>query len=317
MKNSNIICVIGPTSSGKSELAVKLAQKYNGEIISADSRQIYRGFNLSSGKVEGQWKDFPTKNLSKQTNAKKQIFIYKNIPHYLIDEASPKTQYSIAKFQRLGTKIVKDILKRGKTPIICGGTMHWVDGLATGQTIPEVKPNPELRKQLEQLTLPELFERLKKLDPERANNIDSKNPRRLIRALEIIDSTGKPVPTVTNKHEWSVIWIGINPGNEQLEKNIYKRILSRIKDGMIEEISDLHRNGLSWKKLEEFGLEFKFVSLFLQNKLSKQEMPKQEMIEQLFAAHKKYVKRQLTWWKRNKQIRWFKDSKQALLQIKL
>lgn len=296
MHKPTVLAVVGPTSSGKSELAVLLAKKFDGEIISADSRQIYRGFDLSSGKVEGAWQD--------------NIFVYKSIPHYLIDEANPRSQYSVAKFQAKAKKIIKDIVRHGKLPIICGGTMHWVDSIAYDQALPEVKPNPELRKKLEVLSVEQLFARLQKLDHARAASIDSKNPRRLIRALEIIDSTGKPVPLTQESSPYNMVWIGINPGKEQLEKNIYKRILSRIRDGMIEEIRTLHNQGLSWKKLEEFGLEFKFISLHIQGKISKD-----EMIEQLFIAHKQYVKRQLTWWKRNKNIRWFTDAKTALLHI--
>lgn len=290
MKKPVIISVIGPTSSGKSELAVSLAKKFNGEIISADSRQIYRGFDLSSGKVEGKWQN--------------NIFVYKNIPHYLIDEANPKTQYSVAKFQSKAKKIIKDILKRGKMPIICGGTMHWVDSAVYEQSLPEVKPNLKLRKELEKLSTEKLFKRLQKLDPIRAENIDAKNPRRLIRALEIIEATGKAVPQQKLESPYKVIWIGINPGKEILEQNIYKRILQRIKQGMISEIEQLHEQGLSWKKLEGYGLEFKFISQLLQNKISKA-----EMIDQLFTSHKQYVKRQLTWWKRNTKIHWIETKK--------
>jgi tRNA dimethylallyltransferase len=297
MKKPLIVSVIGPTSSGKSELAVKLAKKIKGEIISADSRQIYRGFDLSSGKVEGTWHG--------------KTFIYKSIPHYLIDEASPRAQYSVAKFQSKAKKIIADIIKRGKVPIICGGTMHWVDSVIYNQSLPEVKPNLVLRQSLQKFSTEQLFTHLQKLDPERAAIIDSKNPRRLIRALEIIESTGSPVPQVTRQSPYDAIWIGINPGTEILHEKILKRINQRLKQGMIQEIAALHSAGLSWKKLEEFGLEFKFVSLHLQGKLTKP-----EMIEQLFAAHKKYVKRQLTWWKRNKDIHWVTDANDPKL-IKL
>lgn len=302
MSKPIIVSVIGPTSSGKSELAVKIAKKFNGEIISADSRQIYRGFDLSSGKVTGKWTAFPFSSHPERSEGSKKIYVYKSIPHYLIDEANPKSQYSVAKFQIKARKIVKDILKRGKLPIICGGTMHWVDSVVFDQSLPEVKPNLALRKKLEQHSTEKLFERLQKLDPIRAASIDAKNPRRLIRALEIIESTKQPVPATKLDSPYDPIWIGINPGKETLEQNIYKRILQRIKQGMIAEIAQLHTEGLSWKKLESYGLEFKFISLHLQGKLSKN-----EMIEQLFTAHKKYVKRQLTWWKRNIDIHWITD----------
>lgn len=305
MKKPAIISVIGPTSSGKSELAVNLAKKFNGEIISADSRQIYRGFDLSSGKVEGKWiSRHPGQHKPSAGDAGSKVFMYKSIPHYLIDEANPKLQYSVAKFQAKAKKIIKDILKRGKLPIICGGTMHWVDSVVYEQSLPEVKPNLKLRKELEKISTENLFKRLQKLDSVRAANIDSKNPRRLIRAIEIIEATGKAVPEQKLESPYKIVWIGINPGKETLEKNIYKRISQRIKQGMISEIENLHKQGLSWKKLESYGLEFKFISQLLQNKISKQ-----EMIEQLFTSHKQYVKRQLTWWKRNHNIHWIENKK--------
>jgi tRNA dimethylallyltransferase len=284
-----LIIVVGPTASGKSELAVKIARKVNGEIISADSRQIYKGLDIGSGKVEGQW----------ELRNSKQVFMYKKIPHYLIDEASPRVQYSVARFQKQAQKIIDDILARGKTPIICGGTGHWIDAAVFDQNLPEVEPDLELRKELEKLSVEQLFTKLRKLDPDRAASIDAKNPRRLIRALEIVVSTGKPVPKQKSLSKYNAIWIGINPDKEILNVKIAKRLRERLHEGMVEEVKNLHQNKLSWKKLESFGLEYKYIALFLQGKLSEQEME-----EQLYTAIKQYAKRQMTWWKRNKNIHW-------------
>lgn len=340
-----IIVVVGPTASGKSELAVKLAKKYNGEIISADSRQIYRGLDIGSGKVTGHWASHPERSegsakkvfferseaksrssrpvspMASRGGQARTVFVYKNIPHYLIDEANPKTQYSVAKFQKQAGKIIADLLKRGKLPIICGGTGHWIDAVVFEQTLPEVKPDAKLRAKLNKMSTKELFARLQKLDPKRAAEIDAKNPRRLIRALEIVMTTGKPVPklpTLPSPHEgrvreglYDAIWLGINPDKVTLHKKIEKRLKVRLKQGLIKEVTQLHNQGLSWKKLESFGLEYKYVALFLQDKLSETEMK-----EQLLRAIKQYAKRQLTWWKRNSQIHWSDGPKQLLTLAK-
>ncbi len=291
---NKIIVVVGPTASGKSELAVKIAKKIGGEIISADSRQIYKGLDIGSGKVEGTWKN--------------GVFIYKGVPHYLINEVSPRTQHTVAKFQKKARKTIADIIKRGKVPVICGGTGHWADSVIFGQALPEVKPDAKLRAKLSKLTTPNLFKLLQNLDPGRAAEIDEKNPRRLVRALEIVMSTGKPVPKANQNPEvygnFTVEWIGLNPGMEVLEKKIKKRLHERFKQGMIKEVAALRKSGLSWKRLEAFGLEYKFCALYLQNKINKEELE-----TQLFTAIRQYAKRQMTWFKRNKNIRWYADAK--------
>ena len=309
IKSYDLICVVGPTASGKSELAVKLAKKYNGEIISADSRQIYKGMDIGSGKVEGKWQTV--------TDTKKtEVFVYKTIPHYLIDEANPRAQYSAAKFQRRARAAISDILNRGKLPIICGGTGHWIDGVVYESNFPKVKPDSSIRQMLSHLTKQEMFEMLKRLDPHRAAEIDKNNPHRLIRALEIVITTGRPVPKLSGNldestkdrqtfNDYKILWLGLNPSMETLEKNIAKRLKERLKIGMINEVSELHKPttqggaGLSWKKLEAFGLEYKYCALFLQNKI-----PLEDLQQGILVASRQYAKRQLTWWKRNTDIHW-------------
>ena len=322
--NSKLLVVIGPTASGKSELAVALAKKFNGEIISCDSRQVYKGMNIGTGKVEGRW---TTKKLGGKTV---KLFVYKNIVHHLIDFQNPSRQYSAARFQKEAKKIIVDILKRGCLPILCGGTMHWVDAVVYDQKIPEVKPNPALRARLEKLSTAGLFARISRLDPQRAKTIDKFNRRRLIRALEIVISTGRPVPSLNPEPSplYTSLLLGTNLPQKTLYEKIDRRLKERLSSGMIKEIANLHlgsssplarrdvlsaserqrgRNGLSWKKLESFGLEYKFVSLFLQKKISEE-----ELFTQLSFAIKHYSKRQITWWKRNKDIIWIKpDIKKA------
>ncbi|HMR55463.1 MAG TPA: tRNA (adenosine(37)-N6)-dimethylallyltransferase MiaA [Candidatus Doudnabacteria bacterium] len=295
MNKPKLVIIVGPTASGKSELAVKLAKKFNGEIISADSRQIYRGLDIGSGKVTGKWV--------------KSKFVYKSIPHYLIDEANPKLQYSAEKFQRKASKIISDILKRGKLPILCGGTMHWIDSVALNQQFPKVKPNLKLRAKLSKLSTDEMFKMLQKLDPDRAGSIDAKNPHRLIRAIEIVKATGKPVSKLIQTSKYDAFWLGIKPPMEVLESKISKRMKSWLKRGMIDEVSSLHKNGLSWKRFESFGLEYKYTAQFLQNKITAEQLEKLSVI-----SIRQYAKRQLTWWKRNKAILW-SDSYDELMTL--
>ncbi|MEK7617871.1 MAG: tRNA (adenosine(37)-N6)-dimethylallyltransferase MiaA [Patescibacteria group bacterium] len=314
-----VVVIVGPTSSGKSELAVKLAKKFNGEIISADSRQIYKGMNIGTGKVPGRWHTTHMRG-----RAFKQYF-YKDIRHHLIDFVNPKTQYSAALFQRDAGKIIVDISKRGKLPILCGGTGHWIDIVVYDRQIPDIKPNPTLRKKLEKLSTVRLFERIRERDPERARTIDKHNKRRLTRALEIILTTGKPVPPnsvipsdppaggESRDPLYNAHWIGLKIPQKPLYQKIDLRLKHRLKAGMVNEVKQLRKQGLSWRRLEQFGLEYRYISQYLL--ASPHPLPTDgervregwnEMIQKLSYAIKHYAKRQLTWWKRNKEINWIK-----------
>ena len=342
-----LLIIVGPTSSGKSELAVKLAKRFNGEIISADSRQIYKGMDLGTGKVTGKW--FPLSSHPERvrwhrgrvegslesgsfglpvSSHSDYVYIYKSIPHHLIDFANPARQYSVALFKNRAKKIILDITKRGKLPILCGGTGHWIDAVVYDQNLPEVKPNPKLRKELELESAERLFKRIKKLDPQRAKTIDPHNKRRLIRALEIILTTGKPIPprsVILSEPKdplYKVLWLGINIPQARLYQKIDKRLQERLKAGMIEEVQNLHsppfkeagKGGysLSYKRLESFGLEYRYIARYLQNKISFN-----DMLTQLSFAIKHYSKRQITWWKRNKNIKWIPNpSKPPIAEIK-
>jgi tRNA dimethylallyltransferase len=274
----DIIVIIGPTTSGKTALSIKLAKKHNGEVISADSRQVYKYINLASGKV-----------------TKKEMG---RIKHHLLDVVDPKKIFTVNDFKKKAFKAVEEIISKGKTPIICGGTGFYIDALLHDSQFPEVEPDLKLRKTLSKKSTEELFLMLRKLDSNRAENIDKNNPVRLIRAIEIAKKLGK-VPTVMDgpnalykKYNVKVIYIDLS--DEKLFKKVLKRIDNRIKSGMIKEVQNLHtKHKVSWKRLYEIGLECRYISLFLQKKISKQEMR-----EQLLQETKHYIKRQRTWFKR-------------------
>jgi len=312
------IVIMGPTASGKSDLAILLARKYDGEIISADSRQVYRGMDIGTGKVARDTSPQITprhinddrhlcdgerdvKNETKQpnrqpTNGKPEgAYFSEGIRHHLLDVASPKRTYNVTHFIRDAKKAIADIQKRGKTPIICGGTGFWIQALVENNSFPAVKPNPTLRKKLEKLSAEKLFVELKKKDPQRAETIDAQNKVRLIRALEIIETLGK-VPSMSHEvrdmsHDYLILVL--NPDKEILHKNITTRLEKRMAQGMVSEVETLRASGTSWRRLESFGLEYKYLALYLQKKISKDEMK-----ERLNFEIRHYAKRQITWLRR-------------------
>lgn len=297
-----IIAVIGPTASGKSDLAVNIALYINknskkigvkgAEIISADSRQVYKWLNIGSNKI-----------------TRKEM---RGIKHHLLDIASPKSTFTVARYKRLADKAINKIIKSGKVPIICGGSGQYMDAVLFGHQFPDVKPNPILRTKLDKFSTEKLFLMLRKKDPNKARNIDRYNRRRLIRALEIIISTKKPIAPLATEPKFNALMIGILTDRDLLKNKIEKRLAIRLKKGLIKEVAGLHKKyGLSWKKLESFGLEYRFISQFLEKKIGKD-----EMIRSITAESAKYAKRQMTWFKRNKDIVWIKEQNKKLPAIK-
>ena len=282
-QKERVIAVVGPTASGKSALAVEIARLVNGEIISADSRQVYTGLDIGTGKV-----------------TKREML---GVPHYMLDVINPKRAMSVVQYERLATRAVQDILKRGKVPIVCGGTGQYVDAVLTSASFPEVPPNAKLRKELEKLSTEKLFKKLAKLDPVRAETIDAKNPRRLIRAIEIAEALGSVPARTPATERYDTLYIGLALPKEELAERIHKRLLARMRQGMLAEAKRLREQGLSWKRMESLGLEYRFLAQFLQNKISKE-----ELLDLLEIAIRQYSKRQIVWFKRNEKIRWFQPT---------
>jgi len=277
-----MIVILGPTASGKSGLGIFLARKFKGEIISADSRQVYRGMNIGTGKVS-----------RKEQRA---------VKHYLLDVINPKKVFTVSDFKKLGEKSIKNILSKNRIPFIVGGTGFYIDALVKDFGLPEVPPDKKLRLKLEKITAENLYKELKRLDPHRARTIDPKNKRRLIRALEIIKNTSKPVPKLVSSIKYQVLWLGLKPKN--LEKMIKLRLDKRLKQGMVKEVKNLLRSGVSRKRLYDLGLEYRWISEYLSDKASYTEMKKG-----LLRDIVKYSKRQMTWFKKNKEIHWLAPSK--------
>ena len=263
-----VIIILGQTATGKSDLAVKISKKVNGEIISADSRQVYKELDIGTGKI-----------------TKKEM---KGIPHYLIDVVSAKKKFTVVQYKKIAEEKIKYILSQKKVPIICGGTGFYIDAITKGIIFPEVSPNIKLRKNLEKKSTDDLLIILKNLDNRRSKNIDKKNRIRLIRAIEIATKLGQ-VPTLTKeKSPYKFIKIGLCLSDKELEKKIQKRVKKMFDRGLLNEIKNLEIKGISKKRFKELGFEYYNPTL-----------------ESVISKSIQYAKRQMTWFKRDKKINWF------------
>ncbi|MBI4239969.1 tRNA (adenosine(37)-N6)-dimethylallyltransferase MiaA [Candidatus Uhrbacteria bacterium] len=301
-----LVVIVGPTGSGKSDLAIALAKKFNGEVVSADSRQVYRGLDLGSGKV-----------------TKKE---QKRVAHHLLDIATPGRRFSVAQFKKKADRAIADIWNRGKLPLLVGGSHLYIKAVTEGYSLPHVKPDAQLRKQLEEQSLENLLVLLKKFDRATYNRTDKKNPRRIIRALEVIYHTGKPIPPLKKESLFSTLILGIDVQRERLYKRIDERVDTRVKRGMIAEVKNLIMDGVSKKWLKRLGLEYQFITEYLEKiqKLQATSYPpeadtlqagklqaRRDSLERLKYATHDFARRQLTWYRKEKRIQWIRSHKEA------
>lgn len=285
-----IIVILGPTATGKSDFAVRIAKKYGGQVISADSRQVYIGLTIGTGKI-----------------TKKEMH---GVPHHLLDVVSPKKVFSVDEWKKRAEKKIIEIIAHGNTPIICGGTGFYIQSIVDDVVLPAVPPNKKLRTRLEKKSVAELFSILQKLDPVRAETVENKNPVRLVRAIEIATALGAVPPLATRElhagmrqSRYNILQIGLTLPEKKLQEKIHTRLIARLKKGMAMEAQQLHAKGLSWKRMHALGLEYRYLAQFLQKKISKQ-----ELIATLGREIYQYAKRQMTWFKRDPNIAWFSPS---------
>lgn len=286
-----VIIICGSTATGKSALAVEIAKLIDGEVISADSRQVYTGLDIGSAKIT--------------------VPEMEGIPHHLIDVADPNTIFTVADFQKLAQEKIADIHSRGKMPIICGGAGMYIDAVVYNTVFPEVIANPGLRKELEKYSAEELFKQLQTLDPDRATEIDSQNPVRLIRAIEIATELGS-VPKMKQMDSiYETLFIGLELSKELLQERIITRIQNRIP-ALFDEIKKLHNSGVSYERLHSFGLEYRYGSEYVQENITLDEFN-----ELLSTKTWQFAKRQMTWFKRNSEIKWFDpvNDQQKILKL--
>lgn len=272
-----LIAIVGPTASGKSALAIALAKKYDGEVVSADSRQIYRGFDATTAKVTPAEMD--------------------GVPHHLINIAGINEPFSVADFKKHAEAAVEDIVSRGKLPIVAGGTGHYIDALLYNQTFPEVPPNEKLREALEKRDAENLYAELVARDPARAAAIDPYNKKRLVRALEIIETMGKVPPLSSNACRYDATIIGLAWSDSELRARIEMRTTETLET-MIEE-ARAALNLVTDARAQELGFDFELPRSYLRNKLTKE-----ELWQKLVSARWQYSRRQMRWFKRNGDIHW-------------
>lgn len=292
---NKLIVILGPTACGKTKLAVKLANTYNGEIISADSRQVYKGLDIGTGKDLKEY-------LIRESRVANRDSSFTKIPYHLIDIISPKKQFSLAQYQKQAYQAIDGILKRKKVPFLVGGTGLYIQAITDGYILTKVKPNPKLRQQLYQKNLKQLQNLTLKYKI-RLNQSDFSNKRRLIRAIEKSKSDSQFATRDSRLAKYNCLILGIKYPKEIINKKIDQRLIYRLeKENMVGEVKKLHRQGISWKRLEDFGLEYKWISLYLQKKISYN-----EMVDKLKIAIHQFAKRQMTWFKRMKNIQWLKN----------
>lgn len=277
-KKPKTLVIVGATASGKTSLSIKLAKQFNGEVISADSRQIYRKLDIGSGKVTKEEMD--------------------GISHHLIDIVDVGDTYNATDFKRDGEKIIAEITERNALPIIAGGTFFYVDTLLGRITAPAVPPNPALRTKLEALSTEELYAELRERDPERATTIDPNNGRRLVRALEIVASLGK-VPVIPTSTPYDTLILGVQREKEELRNRFHARATEWLTNGFMDEIKSLLDSGITESQLQEIGFEYLLGVEFF-----KGELTEVEFLQKFVEKNWQYAKTQNTWLKKDDSIVW-------------
>lgn len=289
-----IVVILGPTASGKTDLAIALAKKYNGEIISADSRQIYREFSIGTAKPAGEWKG--------------GVYLTEGVPYHLVDCVDPTARYSAADFKRDALRAIRGIIQRGKTPFLVGGTGLYIAAVIDNLGIPDVPPNTALRRSLESRSLAELQALIRALDPRAAGIIDTHNPRRLVRALEVALLSGKSFAAQISKSPpfFEALQIGLSWPKEALEERIKKRLEVQIEKGFAAEAAARWRKYGPAAAPSLSSIGYQPLISYLSGEVS---FP--EALRLIFFETRRYARRQMTWFKRDARIHWIAGAREA------
>ena len=271
-----LIVIEGTNASGKSGLGVELAKRYGGEIVSADSRQVFKGFDLGSGKITpGEMR---------------------GVPHHLIDICDPGQFFSMHDFQRLAYAAIDDILARGKLPFLVGGTGLYVASVAEGYVMSDRMPDLAYRDELEKLSTPELYDMLLRAVPD--VQVDARNRNRVMRMLEKLHDGDDHAPT--SRPRYDCLKLGVTWDRPTLKARIDERLERRMRAGMVDEVRALLESGASVEFMYKLGLEYRFITQYITGEIETEA----EMCEQLSLAIKRFAKRQMTWFRRDKEIHW-------------
>ena len=300
---AKLIVILGPTASGKTGLSLKLAKKFKGEIVNADSRQIYKYMDIATAKEPGTWKNHK--------------YYINGVAHHLIDFVEPNKEYTLAQFQTDAVKKIKEIQNRGKTPFLVGGTGLYISSVVDNYLIPKGKPNKKLRakleKELKEKGLEYLWHKLIQKDPGAQEVVDKYNPRRVIRALEVVLGTGKPFSQLRLKREpiFDILQIGIRVGKRDLEKRVNQRAEKMVMQGLLDETRNLLKKGYKANLPSMSGIGYKEAIQYFLGQISFDQM--KDLIKQ---NTRRYAKRQMTWFKKDKRIIWIRDYHKAERAVK-
>jgi len=307
IRMNKLLVILGPTATGKTDLALSLAKKFDGELVSCDSRQVYVGLDIGTGKMPS----VESRIMNQESRVKKTKGFWEidGIKIWAYDVVDPKIQYTVAEYVKEATKMLADITARGKLPIVVGGTGFYLKALLLGLPNLSKPVDLKLRKELEKLSVGELQEKLKALSPSgllALNESDRQNPRRLIRKLELLpERPTNPYMKVSMvetglSSEYDVLRIGLTAPREVLYKNIDLRVLSRLDQGMVEEAMSLNKNGLTLKRMRQLGLEYGVLAGYLDGKFKDFE----EMTTLMQNKIHGYLRRQQTWFKKEDNVNW-------------
>ncbi len=299
-----VLCIVGPTSSGKTDLGIELAKKFHGEVINADARQVYKWFSLGTGKPQdGKW----------VVRGGKRVFMVQDIPHHLMDVLMPKKIFTVAEWRKRAMKTVHEIIARGHLPIVVGGTGLYVQALVDNYHIPSVPPQAAYREAMESKTLDELLALLHQVDPGASKVVDMQNRRRVVRALEVVTYTGKSFASQRSKEEPEAefLMIAVNRPREELYARINQQVDHMVENGWAKEIRSLHERGIDWDAPAMTAIGYREIAAFVRG-----ECTLEEAVEKTKMATRHYAKRQMTWFKRDTRIHWIDEPEEATALVK-